>query len=67
MANETDVNFDYIPRRRYIIEIKNERTGKSTFGKRLGARKIAEAMKNKHNQHIGIAARIHDTKTGEII
>jgi len=66
MANETDVNFDYIPRLRYIVEIKDMRWTHPVFSKRLCAKSTAKTLKDSYNALIGFTARIHDTKTGEV-
>ncbi len=67
MAKETDVNFDYIAHQRYIIEIKDEVTEKTYFTKRIGSLRVAVNSADEYNTMTGLTARIHDTKTGEII
>lgn len=67
MAKETDVNFNYIPNQRYIVEIKDGDTGQTHHSKRICSIEMAGAMKDSYNSHAGFTARIHDTKTGEVI
>ena len=67
MAKETDVNFDYIAHQRYIIEIKDEVTERNYFTKRIGSLRLAVNSADEYNAMSGLTARIHDTKTGEII
>lgn len=67
MAKETDVNFEYIPRLRYIVEIKNENQGQLLFTKRICS--VGEAVKERDalDALIGLTARIYDTKTGKVL
>jgi len=67
MANETDVNFEYIPGGRYIVEINDENWKAPIFSRRLKSIATAQEMKDEHKFLEGMSARIHDTKTGEII
>lgn len=67
MAKETDVNFDYIPGQRYIVEIKDETTGTSLFTRRICFKSNAVAVSDGYNSHKDFTARIHDTKAGEVI
>ena len=79
-ANETDVNFEYIPHERYIIEIKDKESGRTYHTRRIGTLRYAvnaadeyssmaaaQEMKDEHKFLRGMSARIHDTMTGEII
>ena len=67
MANETDVNFEYIPGGRYIVEINDENWKAPIFSRRLKSIATAQGMKDEHQNLQGMSARIHDTKTGKII
>ena len=67
MAKETDVNFDYIAHQRYIIEIKDNETGRVYFTERIGTLRRAVSCANEYDLASGLSARIFDTKTGEII
>ena len=67
MANETDVNFEYIPGGRYIVEINDENWKAPIFSRRLKSIATAQEMKDEHKFLRGMSARIHDTKTGKII
>ena len=66
-ANETDVNFEYIPGGRYIVEINDENWKAPIFSRRLHSIAVAQGMKDEHQNLQGMSAKIHDTKTGEII
>ena len=67
MAKETDVNFEYIPHERYIIEIKDKESGRTYHTRRIGTLRYAVNAANEYNSMAGLTARILDTKTGEII
>lgn len=64
---ETDMNFDYISTGRYIVEIMNKDWKQPLFTKRMKFKSTAETVKDGHNRIKGFTAKIHDTKTGEII
>lgn len=67
MAKKTDVDFDYTQRRRYIVEIKDEQTGKLIFGQGVGSLKHAIRVRNGYSEHKDLKAQIHDKKTGKIL
>jgi hypothetical protein len=67
MAKETDVNFVYIPRQRYIVEIKDKNWKRPVFTRRICSINEAVRERNDLSALTGITARIHDTKTGVVI
>jgi len=67
MAKETDVNFEYIPHERYILEIKDLETERIYYSRRIGSLPKAISTACEYNILAGLSARILDTKTGEII
>jgi len=67
MAKETEVNFDYIPRLRYVVEIKDKDWKQPLFTKRICTIKEAVRETDDLNALAGFTAKIHDTKTGKIL
>lgn len=67
MAKETDVNFDYIPGKRYIVEIKDEQTGEVYYSERISVLSTAKMLKDGYNALKDYLSKIHDTQTGKII
>ena len=67
MVNETDVKFQYIPGQRYIVEINDENWKAPIFSRRLHSIAVAQGMKDEHQNLQGMSAKIHDTKTGEVM
>jgi len=67
MAKATDVNFDYIPHQRYIVEIKDEQTDRVYYTERICGITQATMLKDGYNNQKNFTAKIHDTKTGEIL
>jgi len=66
MTKKTDGKFQYIPKLRYIVEIKDEKTGKIIYSKRICFKDNARVIKDNFNMLKDYAARVFDTKTGDI-
>jgi hypothetical protein len=60
-------SLEYIPKRRYIIRINDEKFGDIYFSRRIRSRKKALDQLFNWNRSGGLLAELFDTKTGETV
>lgn len=58
-------NMEYVKHKRYVIEIKDEVSGRIFYSKRLCYMSAAQQLKGHYNKIAGYFATCFDTKTGE--
>ena len=56
---------EYIQYKRFVVEIKDEESGRIFYSKRFCQRYTAATVKRDYNKLAGYMARLFDTKTGE--
>lgn len=54
---------EYVPRQRFVVEIRDEQTGKVFYSKRIAIKKKAEKVRDTYNVLKDVLAIIIDTKT----
>jgi len=59
-------DLQYVKYKRYLVEIKDEESGRIFYSKRLCFRGDATQIRSHYNKIAGYIARLFDTKTGEV-
>jgi len=67
MIQETRNDQKYIPSQRYIVMIEDLETGQVYYSKRIGTLAKAINVAAEYNALASIAAKIIDTKNGDIL
>lgn len=56
----------YIPHKRFVVQIKDENSGRIFYSNRFCFETTANTLKNHYNIISGYMARVFDTKSGEV-
>lgn len=66
MSFNTKNGFGYIPNKRFIVEIKDNDTGRLFYTKRIKLEREAFNVRNDYNSLHSMTALVCDTLTGEM-
>lgn len=66
MDNNTKIELNYIPGKRFVVEIKDEDSGRLFYTKRFRTEGIAFNVRDEYNMPRSMSAKVCDTKTGEM-
>lgn len=66
MAEQEKYGLRYIRNKRYVVQIKDEKSGRIYYTKRFNVERSATIVKNEYDNLAGFISRVFDTKTGEV-